>query len=179
MAAETPVLENVLITGGAGFVGSATVRALAEQHPECTITIIDRNPPGQHELPLDISFIRVDITSAKEVYEAVEKVKPDIIIHTAGIVPALSERFGRRLERLVWKINVEGTKNMLDAAKQVGVKGFIYTSTCCVITDNMETPLPNIDERWPIPRSSLIYGESKVEPASCCFGYCRKLLTIF
>lgn len=176
MAAEIPILQNVLITGGTGFVGSATARALAEKHPECTITILDLNPPAQHALPNGISFIRVDITSTKEVYEAVEKVRPDVLIHTAGLVPGLSERFGRRLERLVWKINVEGTKNMLEAAKQAGVEGFIYTSTCCVITDNMDTPLPNIDERWPTPRSSLIYGESKVALTLCFSMLLRKLV---
>lgn len=163
MTAETPALKNVLVSGGTGFVGSATVRAIAEKHPDCKITVIDRNPPGDHALPEDISFIQVDITSPDDVYGAVEQAKPDILIHTAGLVPILGERFGRRLEKHVWKINVEGTRNMLEAARRVGVRGFIYTGSCCSITDNMDTPLPNIDERWPTPRSSLIYGESKVD----------------
>ncbi|KAL4891753.1 hypothetical protein BDV59DRAFT_63195 [Aspergillus ambiguus] len=160
-AGKTP-LTNVLISGGTGFVGAATVRALVENHPKCAVTVIDLNPPGPiHLLPDGIAFIRVDITDAGEVSKAIRQVKPDIIIHTAGIVPVLAERFGRRLEEHVWKINVEGTRNMLEAAKRSGTKGFIYTSTCCVVTDNMDTPYININEEWPIPKSSLIYGESK------------------
>lgn len=165
--AATPALKNVLISGGTGFVGSATTRAIAEKHPNYKITVIDLKPPGVHALPDGISFIRVDITSADEVRDAVQQAKPDIVIHTAGLVPTLSERFGRRLERQTWKINFDGTKNMLEAAKLADVKGFIYTSSCCVVTDNMDTPLPNIDEQWPKPRSSLIYGESKVAPPPC------------
>ncbi|GES61423.1 NAD(P)-binding protein [Aspergillus terreus] len=162
MSISKASLTNVLISGGTGFVGAAIARALAEKHPECALTIIDLNPPGSnHVVPDGITFIQVDVTNADEVSQAVQQVKPDLVIHTAGIVPALAERFARRQEKRVWKINVEGTRNMLEAAKQSGVKGFVYTSTCCVVTDNMDSPYININEEWLIPQTSLIYGESK------------------
>ncbi|ODM23719.1 hypothetical protein SI65_01308 [Aspergillus cristatus] len=159
---ENPSLRNILISGGTGFVGSAIARAVAEQHPKCTVTVLDRAPPnGTHELPDHVAFIQADVTVPDTLYNVLQQARPEIVIHTAGIVPALSERFGRRLEQLVRKTNIEGTRNMLDAARQAGVKGFVYTSTCCVVTDDMSMPYENIDEQWPIPSSSLIYGESK------------------
>lgn len=163
MTKDKPMLQHILITGGTGFVGSAIARAVAEQHPECAITILDRNPPNTtHALPDNIAFVQADITVPDDLYKALQQVKPQIVVHTAGIVPELSERFGRRLEQRAWKTNVEGTRNMLGAAREAGVKGFVYTSTCCVVTDDMNMPYPNIDERWPASSSSLIYGESKV-----------------
>ncbi|KAF9893615.1 erg26, C-3 sterol dehydrogenase [Aspergillus nanangensis] len=161
------MLQNVLISGGTGFVGAAIARALAEKYPECAITIIDLKPPGTiHVVPHGVLFVCVDITNADEVSKAIQQVQPEIVIHTAGIVPVLSERFARRLERHVWAVNVEGTRNMLEAAKRSGVKGFIYTSTCCVVTDQMDVPYANIDENWPTQSSSLIYGESKAAAES-------------
>lgn len=158
--------KKVLVSGGTGFVGAATVRSLADKHPSCAITIIDRSPPrAQHALPEKVEFMQVDVTSMSEVNKALQMIQPDVVIHTAGIVPALADRFRRRLEREVWKINVQGTKNMLDAAAECGVKAFIYTSTCCVTTDDMRFPYPNINEDWPTSRTSLIYGESKVVPS--------------
>lgn len=163
MTVDSIPFQKVLITGGSGFVGAAIARAVSEKHPACAITILDLTPPGPtHEVPTSATFVRADITQAEEVAEAVERVKPDVIIHTAGIVPVLAERFGRRLEKLVWKTNVNGTENTLAAARRAAVQAFVYTSTCCVVTDDMDAPYPNIDERWPTPRSSLIYGESKV-----------------
>ena len=112
--------------------------------------------------------MQVDITSRGELEKALQMIQPDVVIHTAGIVPALADRFGRRLEREVWGINVQGTKNMLDAAAECGVKAFICTSTCCVTTDDMRFPYPNIKEDWPTSRTSLIYGESKVNCSFIC-----------
>lgn len=155
--------KKVLVSGGTGFVGAATVRSLADQHPGCAITILDVSPPRpQHVLPEEIEFVQVDVASMTEVRKALQAVKPDVVIHTAGIVPALADRFARRLERDVWRTNVQGTKNMLDAAAECGVKAFIYTSSCCVTTDDMRFPYPNINEEWPTSSTSLIYGESKV-----------------
>ncbi|KAI9039018.1 NAD(P)-binding protein [Aspergillus affinis] len=167
MSGDGLALKKVLLSGGSGFVGAAIARALVEKHPQCSLTIIDLNPPGStHVVPEGVSFFRVDVTNKEEVRQTIQQIKPDIVIHTAGIVPRVSERFARRLEGLTQKVNVEGTRNMLEVAKMSGVKGFIYTSTCCVVTDYLDMPFPNIDEKWPASRSSLIYGESKAAAES-------------
>jgi sterol-4alpha-carboxylate 3-dehydrogenase (decarboxylating) len=156
-------LTSVLITGGCGFIGSAIARALVEKHPECSITVVDKNPPGAtHVVPSCVSFIAADLTSPGEIREAVLRVRPLVLIHTAGLVPALRDRFGRALESLVWNVNVDGTKHVLEAAKETGVRAFVFTSSCCAVTDDTQAPYPYINEAWPTSRSSLIYGESKV-----------------
>lgn len=155
--------KRILISGGTGFVGSATVRVLAARYPGCAIAVIDKSPPrAEHVLPEKIEYMQVDITSAEEVNKVFGIVKPNIVVHTAGIVPGVADRFGRRLESEVWRTNVEGTRNMLNAAVEHGVESFIYTSSCCVVTDDMSTSYRNIDEGWPASSTSLIYGESKV-----------------
>ncbi|KOC15590.1 putative NAD dependent epimerase/dehydratase [Aspergillus flavus AF70] len=98
-------MEKVLISGGAGFVGAA--------------------PPGpDHTVPDGVEFIKVDVTIQEEARKVIEQARPDVIIHAAGIVHALSERFGRRVEGHVWRTN---------AAKQSGVKGlYLHQFLLCV-----------------------------------------------
>jgi sterol-4alpha-carboxylate 3-dehydrogenase (decarboxylating) len=154
-------IRSVLVTGGTGFVGSAIVDALLEKYPTCSITVLDLVPEGKSKSP-STSYICGDITDYGDISKAISQGKPEVVIHTAGIVPPLRERYRRRMEKEVFRINVEGTRNVLNATRDAGVPAFVYTSSCCCVIDNWMNPYPNIDERWPSAVTSSIYGESKV-----------------
>ena len=154
---------SVLITGGVGFLGTFIVEATSAQHPGWDITVLDLNLP---KIPkANIAYEIGDVTDLASVTAIVEKTKPDVIIHTAGLVPELAGRYGRRLRDTVFNINVNGTRNMLAAAKNAGVEAFVWTGSCCAVVDDMRYQYPNIDERWPTSNQSLIYGESKASMA--------------
>ena len=143
--------------------GSAIVRSLHERHPNCLITIVDikqpSDSPTQNPTP---QYFEASTTSLDDLLRAFRMARPQVIIHTAAIIPPLSERYSRRLEKLVTEVNVEGTRIVLDAARQTGCSALVYTSSCCAVTDDMSVPYANIDERWPVSSVSSIYGESKV-----------------
>ncbi len=136
----------MLLTGGAGFVGSAISRALAEQHPDWQLTILDVKPVHLWPSPQpSTKYMQVDIRDAEQVLQAVQHVAPQALIHTASIVPLMDTRYDRR------------------AWKACGVQAFVYTSSYTVVTDDVAHDYPNMNEEVPIPRKSLIYGESKVQ----------------
>ena len=124
-----------LVTGGAGFLGAQTARALHARGER--VRVLDILPAP--ELPAGIEYLRADILDAARVAEAMAGV--DVVHHHAALVPLT--KAGRRL----WRVNVDGTQQALDAARAAGVKFFIHVSTSavfgrparCPITD--DTPL--------------------------------------
>ena len=152
---------SVFVTGGAGFVGSAILAALHASHPYWPLFSFDKlQPTSPYQY---VTYLVGDVTSPTDVTSALARAQsPEIIIHTAGIVPPLSHRYSRRMQGLVFHINIDGTSNMLACARTAGAKAFIQTSSCCAVVDAMRGPYPNIDESWlTSPMNSTIYGESK------------------
>ncbi|KAJ8611574.1 hypothetical protein MRB53_037877 [Persea americana] len=169
-AMTSPV--RVLLTGAAGFVGTAIAQALHEQHPEWTLILTDIRHPSNP--PIQATFIPADITSLSACNSLIRSARPDIVIHTAGVVPPLAHRYcpGREVSAQVFRVNVDGTRNLLAAAKapshaeiRTKVKGFVYTSSCTVLTDATSPSIdyPNYSESHPLPARHHVYGASKAK----------------
>ena len=116
---------SVLITGGVGFLGSTIIDAIQEQHPEWVATVLDLTSP--YVPKPNVTYIRGDITNAAFVNTIVDSIRPDVIIHSAGLVPELAFRYGREQRDRVFNVNVDGTRNILAAAKSSGVKALVWT----------------------------------------------------
>lgn len=159
--ADTQPLSTVLVTGGCGFLGSHIVRLILERYPAPATQVhvldlrIDRNT-----IP-NVSYHAGDLTDSASVRAVLAKVKPSVVIHTAS--PVFSSVTGKSKE-LMKKVNVDGTRNLLEESKAVGVKAFVYTSSASVISDT-RTNLINADERWSLIRGKLqleYYSDTKV-----------------
>ena len=156
--------SSVLVIGGCGFLGRHIVSQLLEPSTS-KVSVLDLRTTN-NRLP-GASYYDADITSPESVRSVLEKVKPQIVIHTASPVAIqdnASAAQKRGAKALYHKVNVEGTRILVEQAGQIGcVKAFVYTSSASVVHDG-HSDLINADERWPVlraPRQKDAYSESK------------------
>ena len=188
-------LGSVVVVGGCGFLGSHVVDQLlnfpSEQHSkplESSIKDSSGKPDTRFAFPLlcdrypiyvntkvsvldlrtthnrfpGAEYFEADILSKEALLEVFRKVKPDVVIDTVS--PSMLEGD----KGLLYKVNVQGTANLLDVAggEEWGGKcrAFVYTSSSSVVHDS-SSDLRNVDERWPYVKGSLqaeYYTETKV-----------------
>lgn len=121
---------KTLITGAAGFIGSAIVPALKEDGHE--IFVLDNLSFGNREfidIP-DSKFYLVDIRDEKKVDEIVKKIQPEIVVHLAAIhfIPYCNEHPFEAADT-----NIRGTMNILKACRNIpNLKKFFFASTAAV-----------------------------------------------
>src|SRR5208283_640966 len=109
---------KLLITGASGLYGSKLAElAIAKNFEVYSCDV--------QELPVCGNFVKFDVSNKEMVNEAFKRVKPDVVVHAATLTDVDKCELNKEL---AWKINVEGTKNIADAAR--GVSSFlIYFST--------------------------------------------------
>ncbi len=138
-------IQSVLVVGGCGFLGHHIVSRLAETSA-AKVSVLDLQTTRNRFA--NVSYYDGDITSVIDVSSVLQNVKPQVIIHTA------SPTDDWRHSSLLFKVNVEGTRNLLECAGGAAcVKAFIYTSSAGVVYD-AASELVDIDERMPVLHGS-------------------------
>ena len=135
---------SVLITGGSGFLGQAIVEELLDPGSPFTageIRILDKKE-YQGRPDNRIKFIRGNICNYEEVLKATRGT--DLVIHSAAVVD-----WGTKKEEDVYRVNFEGTRNVVNACIENNVPNLVYTSSLDTVISGK--PLVNIDETQSYP----------------------------
>ncbi len=167
--------RRVLVTGGAGFVGSHLVeRLLAEGG--WRITIVDDmndfySPELKHanlalfEGNLAVNFVEADIRNSEALTQIFAENGFDVIVHLAaraGVRPSLKE------PRLYAETNITGTLNLLELARDHGIKQFVFGSSSSVYGINEKVPFAEDD---PIRNPISPYASTKAAGELICHTY--------
>ncbi|CAN8099311.1 unnamed protein product [Discula destructiva] len=158
---KKPNLGNVLVTGGCGFLGHHIIRVALRDWETTSLTVVDLKCDRNRRPDADgVQYHELDITDPVKVVGLFERLRPDVVIHTAS-PPAQGHTTSP--DELFRRVNIGGTQNIVDACRKAGVKALVYTSSASVLSDNV-SDLVNADERWPVPRGkdqTEYYSETK------------------
>ena len=148
-------MARVLVTGGAGFIGSHLVDALVARGEE--VRVFDNFSSGSHanltESAEKVEIIEGDLRQPAEISAAVDGI--DFIFHQAAFVSVPES-----LEKpsACYASNVQGTIDLLEAARQASVEGVVLASSAAVYGEPQKMPLSEDD----VPQCLSPYASSKV-----------------
>lgn len=144
---------RVVVTGGAGFIGSGLVHALLGGKAEVTI-IDDLSTGSMDNVHPAAAFRRIDVTSPA-LAEAIAVARPDVVVHLAAQVSVTASIIDPGFDRLV---NVEGTRAVAQAAAAAGARRMLFASSAAVYGEPAELPLTEESPTEP----EVPYGHSKL-----------------
>lgn len=137
-------MAKVLVTGATGFVGSALVRALLKHGDEVHILARQRGPEHPNLEGLPVKAHHGDVQYSESLKEALRGI--EILYHAAAVYQFFP--WWRKKAPSIDKINIDGTRNVLEAAKHANVRRLVYTSSVITIgkskgeaLSNEETPI--------------------------------------
>ncbi|WP_324718095.1 SDR family NAD(P)-dependent oxidoreductase [Carboxydochorda subterranea] len=166
--------RRVLVTGGAGFIGSHLVDRLVERGDE--VAVVDNFDPfyepavkraniERHVASGAIVLFEADIRNRAAMEQIFWEVRPEIVLHLAakaGVRPSLEDPRGYA------DVNVMGTVNLLELAREHGVGRFVFGSSSSVYGGNEKVPFAEDD---PILRPASPYGATKAAGEALCESF--------
>jgi len=167
--------KNILVTGGAGFIGSHLVeRLLAEKIWRVSVVddfndfyapALKRSNVAAHLTDENYQLFETNITDAASLQTIFAQNKFDVIVHLAaraGVRPSLKQ------PKLYAETNVNGTLNLLDLAREFNVKQFIFGSSSSVYGNNKKVPFAEDDK---ISNPISPYAATKAAGELICHTY--------
>jgi NADH dehydrogenase len=143
----------ILITGGTGFIGSRVVRELLDSGEKIRCIVVRREGLPHHK---NIEVVLGDITDRRSIDSAVKGCK--MIIHLAAVL---------NNDDSTWKVNVEGTANIVDAAKRFGADKIVFVSTENVIPEKKDSYAASKSSAEKIVRQ---FGNSTILRLTAVYG---------
>jgi UDP-glucose-4-epimerase GalE len=145
--------STVLVTGGAGYIGSHTAKALRQAGHQ--VVIYDNLSAGHREATLGAPLIEGDIGDVDAVRRAIRESGATAVMHFAAwlaVAESVTNPAG------YYRNNVTGTLGTLEAMALEGCRHFVFSSTCAVYGEPIETPLRETHPTSPINA----YGQTKL-----------------
>lgn len=168
---------KILVTGGAGFIGSNFIFYMRRKHPDDTLVCLDKLTYAGNLETLasvmdqpDFRFIRADIADREAVYRIFEAEKPDVVVNFAA-----ESHVDRSIENpaVFLETNVMGTQVLLDACRKYGIQRYHQVSTDEVYGDlPLDRPDLFFTEQTSLHTSSP-YSASKASADLLCNAYQR------
>jgi nucleoside-diphosphate-sugar epimerase len=155
-------VSKILLTGSHGQIGTELAEALAKKYGSDAIVVSDLKDdykgPFTHEI--------LDVTDGQAIFNIVKKHNITEVYHLASILSAV----GEKNPDLLWHVNMDGLKNVLDIAKENTLKVFVPSS---IAAFGPTTPMDHTPQTT-IQRPSTMYGISKVAGELLCDYYYEK-----
>lgn len=150
--------KKVLVTGGAGFIGSYVVELLLANGADVSITSMGDNLKNVEHLTGDIEIIKADLRKTRDALLATKG--KNIVLNLASRVAGIV--YNSEHPVIMFNENVEISRNVIEAAHKNGVSRFLVTSSACVYARNCTIPTPETEGFLDDPEpSNLGYGWAK------------------
>src|SRR3989304_103813 len=156
--------KRVLITGGCGFLGVHLARQLLKNNYE--VTLLDIANLDAKDLFGKVKVIKCDVRDKNKIGKAIKNY--DYVVHAAAALPILREK------KIIFDININGTKNVLEASLKNKIKRLVFISSTAVYGIPRHLPEAETNPLDPIG----YYGESKVTGEKLCLEYAKKGLSV-
>ncbi|MCU0445802.1 MAG: NAD-dependent epimerase/dehydratase family protein [Microscillaceae bacterium] len=158
--------DKILLTGALGQIGSELSQTLRDVYGEANVVVSDIRRPA--DLTIDeVIFEEINVLDTQRLGEVIAKYKITQIYHLAAVLSASGEQD----PLFAWQINMDGTLNVLDAAREFSLHKVYFPSSIAVF--GKDTPKHNTPQHT-IMNPSTIYGISKLTGERWCEYYFRK-----
>lgn len=145
---------NVLITGGTGSIGSRLAIPLVRRGDTVVAFDVRSEPHFDSDEFRHVNMVVSDLGDGRSLVEAVRSYRIDSIFHLGAVLSANAEESPRD----AWRANMDGTANVLEAARQSSAKRVIFSSTLATYGAGVPDPLVEDAPQWPVS----LYGVTKV-----------------